>query len=192
MAISSVGGGDDVGERIRWRDLSERIGIPFTPGIHGGSFVEPDGSWSSEYFAPDEGYLPTDHVQRLAELLATDQPHYFWYEVYTPHGLDGEGEEVLYRGTLLDLPGTMVEHDREPPTYWWPEDRSWCVCVDWDLSFTVVGGSRDLVDSLHADDVLETIEIGKYDEYMSQSPKAVSESKLQSILSRRSRRGKRE
>lgn len=29
---------------------------------------------------------------------------------------------------------------RFTPEYWWPTDCSWCLCSDYDLMFTVVGG----------------------------------------------------
>ena len=183
--ISSIGGGDHVGERVRWSALAAELGIPVTPGIHGGSFVDADGSWPSAYFGPDEGYLPDDHVQRLADLLATNQPHYFWYEVYTPHGLDGEGDEVLYRGALSALPAILREHHREPPTYWWPEDRSWCLCVDWDQTFTLLAGPTDLVGAVAADDLLETVLIGPHDEYMGQDPTVSPRQRSRSIFPRR-------
>ena len=185
--ISSIGGGDDLGERVRWSELAAELDIPVTPGIHGGSFVDADGSWPSTYFGPDEGYLPDDHVQRLADLLGSNQPHYFWYDEYTPHGLDGEDDEVLYRGALSELPGTLREHDREPPTYWWPEDRSWCLCVDWDQTFSLLAGPRDLIEAVCADTLLETVPIGPHDEYMGQKPKVAPTRRRRSIFSRRRR-----
>ena len=45
------------------------------------------------------------------------------------------------------------------PEYWWPPNRAWCVCSDYDLMFTVVGGSRHLISALLKSDVLECLEV---------------------------------
>ena len=46
---------------------------------------------------------------------------------------------------------------RGSPTYWWPESRAWCICTDWDLTSTLVGGPHELVELLASDSDLECI-----------------------------------
>ena len=43
------------------------------------------------------------------------------------------------------------------PSNIWPDDRSWFVYTDWDLSGTRVSGSEELVASIVADQRLESI-----------------------------------
>jgi hypothetical protein len=45
------------------------------------------------------------------------------------------------------------------PAIFWPEDRAWVAANDVDDAWTLVGGSRALVDSLVADPALEAIEL---------------------------------
>lgn len=44
-----------------------------------------------------------------------------------------------------------------PPSFWWPEDRSWFVTTDIDSASTYVGGSEALIRVLLSDDVLEVV-----------------------------------
>lgn len=48
---------------------------------------------------------------------------------------------------------------REPPSLWWPADRSWCVATDVDLMTTYVGATTATVDALLADDELEVLQV---------------------------------
>jgi len=34
------------------------------------------------------------------------------------------------------------------PSYWWPDDRAWCVCTDTDLSCAYIAGSADYIREL--------------------------------------------
>ena len=43
------------------------------------------------------------------------------------------------------------------PEIIWPDDRAWCVASEIDLDSTYVGGSRDLIDGLLADDQFEAL-----------------------------------
>jgi len=45
------------------------------------------------------------------------------------------------------------------PTHWFPEDRSWLVCSDYDLTFTLVGGSARLAQELLDHPVLECVSV---------------------------------
>jgi hypothetical protein len=48
---------------------------------------------------------------------------------------------------------------REPPSLWWPGDRTWCVGTDIDLMTTYVGASNEAVKALLADDQLEVLPV---------------------------------
>jgi hypothetical protein len=45
------------------------------------------------------------------------------------------------------------------PEYWWPTEKNWCICSEYDLSFTVVAGPGNLIARLLASQVLECIEV---------------------------------
>jgi hypothetical protein len=72
----------------------------------------------------------------------------------------GTNKPLLYLGPLEQLQRFLKETDRQfTPEYWWPEDRSWCVCSDYDLPFTIVGGSNQLIDSILTNPDLESIRV---------------------------------
>jgi len=66
----------------------------------------------------------------------------------------------LFRGTLEEIDEFPTgKRYRFGPEYWWPLDRSWCVCTDYDLTITVVGGSSQLVAALLSHSILECLEV---------------------------------
>ena len=73
----------------------------------------------------------------------------------------GPHEHLVFRGTLADASSdAWNEAFNHPPTFWWPEDRRWCVGFDIDFDTTFVGGSAELVRALVDSDELEALEIG--------------------------------
>jgi hypothetical protein len=63
---------------------------------------------------------------------------------------------LLCHGTLTsatDLPYG------QSPTFWWPDDRSWCVRTDVDAFTTYIGASRQCIDALIELAELEAIEV---------------------------------
>lgn len=63
---------------------------------------------------------------------------------------------LLYSGR----PGAALAwlpSQRQTPNLWWPDDHSWCVATEIDLSETYVGGPRALIDRILADDRLEAM-----------------------------------
>ncbi len=59
----------------------------------------------------------------------------------------------LLSGHLSDVASLRFPHDPETwhgPDLWWPEDRQWFVGTDVDFWTTFVGGTRTLIEELHA------------------------------------------
>ncbi|OLZ15182.1 hypothetical protein [Sulfobacillus thermosulfidooxidans] len=56
-----------------------------------------------------------------------------------------------------------MPHYRQTPHYWWPKDHAWCVAGDVDLSWTIIGGSRDLIEHLINAEDLEVLSISQDD-----------------------------
>lgn len=50
------------------------------------------------------------------------------------------------------------------PALIWPDDHAWCVATEIDFDSTLVGGSRELVDAILADDTFEAFEVGSDDD----------------------------
>ena len=43
------------------------------------------------------------------------------------------------------------------PNLWWPDDRAWCVASEIDFPYTYVGGSKQLIEEILADPLLEAL-----------------------------------
>jgi hypothetical protein len=61
---------------------------------------------------------------------------------------------LLYQGPLDDAMA-CIETEHQSPNLWWPQDRSWCVATGIDLTWTYVGGSKELAAELRSDPRLE-------------------------------------
>jgi hypothetical protein len=59
---------------------------------------------------------------------------------------------------------TLTTEHRHTPNLWWPEDRAWCVASEIDLSWSYVGGSRELIDELLSCAELEVVHSSDRDE----------------------------
>ncbi len=149
------------GERRWWRELAEEHGLDFCPELSEWSFLPRfSGGWPRHLVGPDEGTLPADQCLRLAaHLLRSDSTSnvYFYYDLAAT--TDWEAEQ-LWLGPLAEL-NTLLGSDEVwcSPSIWLPADRSWCVATDYDLTFTLVGGSEGLVTAIEEDEELETLPV---------------------------------
>jgi hypothetical protein len=152
--------------RLRWSELGRRLNVdPFGKYLDHGSF--PYQSWPINTAPPTEGSLDRQQYSRLLEHLddATpggDSTCFAFYGLLAAYALlegdDPVGTGTLYRGLIRDL--DLFSDDADfggSPTNIWPEDGSWLVYTDWDLSATKVCGSPSLIDGLIQDSELETV-----------------------------------
>ncbi|MGA7420328.1 MAG: hypothetical protein WB765_02520 [Acidimicrobiales bacterium] len=63
---------------------------------------------------------------------------------------------LLYSGPI-EAALAFVDSEGQSPNLFWPEDRSWCVASEVDLSSTYVGGSNQLSTALLREDRIEAI-----------------------------------
>lgn len=59
----------------------------------------------------------------------------------------------------LSAVSEFFEFFRQPPSLWWPDDRTWCVATDIDLMTTYVGGNSDTIQALLADEQIEALPV---------------------------------
>jgi hypothetical protein len=148
--------GSFIGSRVYWRQLAERWGKVYHPGITDRGMVPPFTSWPRYLVGPEEGNLDVDQLRILAKALAPltgDQACFFWWMMVFR-------EEPMYRGHLVELPDApAAQLDLRSPNYVWPLDRTWCICTDYDLCFTVIGGTDEVTSALMAETELEVLEI---------------------------------
>ena len=143
-------------EYVTWKEIAAWSGRVYHPAMQFEAVATPmqDRSisprpWNGQ--VPD--YLPKHQVKALAHLLSffTETPDKMWYLVWEGHGdlprssrprvQRSHRHYFLFSGYLDDVSDRSIpEYHREPPEYWFPEDKSWCVATDIDLYWTYVGG----------------------------------------------------
>jgi hypothetical protein len=154
-------------ERVRWSELANRYGLKFHAEINEESFTRSfrGRSWPRYILGPDEGTLDRETCDALVSALSSQggtPSCYFYYSGLSIAYDSPDGYAPrLYKGSLTNV-RCFLELDQEcaSPEYWWPEDRQWCIHTDWDLSFTVVGGSQAMVDTIASNPLLETLPVG--------------------------------
>ena len=138
--------------RITWKELAKKFGVPYHRQINPHAFGRTlEGGWPRYIVSASEGELDAPYLARLGQVLSRHTSSTCWYFEYFQVATEFILTDELYVGELSDLASANEHaHCRSGPTYWWPEDRAWCVCTDYDLSFTVVGSTavaqKDLED----------------------------------------------
>jgi hypothetical protein len=151
-----------VGTRVRWKALAELLGVPFAPEINIAWYrekLEDRWCWPHLLSGPSDATLGDDCLDELISVLArfTGDQAFFrfsrWQFVL-------EGSPRLFQGAVPEL-STFLQagNYRFAPEYWWPTSRAWCVCSEYDLQFTVIGGPKGLISILLENPVLECIEV---------------------------------
>jgi hypothetical protein len=100
------------------------------------------------------GELAEEQLDALLPVLTrhTSSAH-GWFLLWDGFGdLDRKafGSQPTVRHPMRDfylLSGTHASYRNLPqdPNYWWPDDRSWCVCTDTDFSWAYIAGSADCI-----------------------------------------------
>ena len=150
------------GSRIRWREVAEVLGVPFAPEISQEWYRErlAEGCWPRFFCGPDEGLLGAEECTELVSVLQpfADSSGCFFRFAEMP--FIGTDKPLLFHGALDQL-GEFIKSGayQFSPEYWWPPSRNWCVCSDYDLMFTVVGGPRKLISALLTSNVLECLAV---------------------------------
>lgn len=147
--------------RIRWRDLAARYGLLFGPEFNDHSYRAAFAkSWPRYLYGPAEGFLELDQYSPLTSVLSRHTEPQFIYLKMSDMWKVGEEVDRIFRGDINEVVEFLRSHSPfQSPEYLWPEDRSWCVNSDYDLNFTLIAGTTDLILALSHDEILETIPV---------------------------------
>lgn len=173
------------GEPVAWREVARRTGAAVHPQMQWEAIVRPRGfapegeaSGPGQLFdrAPVTGRCPravrvplVDRFERPADpsspchlLVWTGFGGVEGSSVDAPR-IAGPGREYMVLRASLDQVGRGLFDIASPtleigPSFWWPDDRSWCVATEVDFRWTYVGGPRLLIDAILADDRIEALE----------------------------------
>lgn len=149
--------------RVRWKELAELLGVPFEREIchewFRASLRDPT-CWPRFLYGPDEGNLDYEELSTLLSLfrLFTGEQECFLRFAAIP--FMGTDRPILFGGALDEVVGFLKENKYQfSPEYLWPSDRKWCLCSDYDLMFTVVGGPQKLISSVLGSTALEALQV---------------------------------
>ncbi|MCP3973627.1 MAG: hypothetical protein GY720_03960 [bacterium] len=149
-------------DRLPWRTLAERWRVALDLG-----HVDPlasfsdhlrDGSWPVSIHPPTEGSLDWDSLEHLVAVVRrhTSSPKLYRMSTWQIW-LDDPFPNAIWHGTPDELLSAYEEYGSG--ANWWPEDHSWLVYTDYDLTTTIVQGSDGLISELTNDPYLETVEL---------------------------------
>jgi len=148
------------GPRIKWREVAEVLNVPFAPEICHEWYRQKldEGCWPRLLYGPADGLLSPEECKELVSVLQpfSDDGECLFRFAEMP--FIGTDKTLLYQGALDEIESFLKSGGYQfTPEYWWPPSQSWCVCSNYDLMFTVVGGSRKLISALLSSDVLECL-----------------------------------
>lgn len=151
------------GPRIRWKTLAQLMGVPFAPEICHEWYrtrMEEPGCWPRFLYGPSEGDLNATELAEMLSVLRSftgSQDCFFRFSEIVFIATD---KPILFRGVLDELPAFLNDRRYQfTPEYWWPADHGWCLCSDYDLTFTIVGGSKELIATVLKNGNLETLQV---------------------------------
>jgi hypothetical protein len=151
------------GPRIRWRELANLFGVPFEAEICHEWFrasMEEPGCWPRFLGGPDDGTLNVEELPTLLSILRPFAANQTCFFRFSEIGFIATDKPIQFCGALDELSTFLATGQYQfTPEYCWPADHSWCVCTDYDLTFTIVAGSKELVSSVLNDATLEAIQI---------------------------------
>lgn len=158
-------------KRVLWKELAQLQGTQYTPQISKRDLW--NSSWPIRYVgSASEGELPPEIASRLSKLLSVNGKNNEYFFSY----VDGDDwkkpysrlYKAAFSGQLRRI--KMSEMFPGSVAYWWGANHDWCLCMDYDLDFAFFGGSKELVELLIIDNVLECIGIeinARYNTYWS-------------------------
>ena len=150
------------GTRVLWKEVAELLGIPFKPEINHqwfGQRLRPNPEcWPRFIYGPAEGGLQDEECSELVRVLTPFTPSLECFVRFSEIPFLATDAPLLFQGHLDEV-AQLAKPYHFTPEYWWPANQSWCLCSDYDLDFTVIGGQAQLVDALLRNEVLESIEV---------------------------------
>jgi hypothetical protein len=152
--------------RLTWRENAERFGTTLQRlyeehGPPSGGWFTYSPFWPDELLPPEEGSLDREQFLCLLSHLAA----------VSSAGWEAQCATLYSTAMVVDDPLVQVGNLRDvlhsfddpnvlgTPSNFWPDDHSWFVYTDWDLSGTRVSGSKDLVARLRSSSELETVSL---------------------------------
>jgi hypothetical protein len=157
------------GERLTLKDLAEKYNIHYTKEILCSTIFHLLGGYPRYLILPDEGNMDKETLQELISVLypyTKGKNCFFQYDLLKNINsfYEANSNEHLYYGKLenvFELYKMGDPLELGSPSYWWAEDRSWCLHTNYDFDFSIIGGSKELITTLLTSNKLECIEVDR-------------------------------
>jgi hypothetical protein len=109
---------------------------------------------------PSEGFLNAEELSEVVSVLGHFTHRQDCFFRFSEIAFIGTERQILFRGALDELSQFLADGRYQlTPEYYWPSDHSWCLCSDYDLDFTFVGGPKDLISTLLNNANLEVLAV---------------------------------
>jgi len=173
---SFVEGKRDKGEgpRIRWKELAELLGVPFEREICTEWFrasLKDPACWPRLLYGPNEGSLEYEELSEVLSLLRPFTGKQECFLRFAEIPFIGEGKPILFVGALDEIVSFLKDNEYQlSPEYLWSSGKNWCLCSDYDLNFTVVGGPQELISSVSGSSTLEVMQVNQLTRIDSYAP----------------------
>lgn len=149
----------DADRRVTWKEVASLLGVPYGPSIVLPWFLNrvENGCWVNNFIGPAEGVLnPPEAEQLISGLRAFTPDRKVFFRLPELPFVHKPDQHLTYMG---DLECCAVDKVYPWPEYQWPKGREWCVCSNFDMPFTVIGGSSELIETLLGNQAIECVEI---------------------------------
>jgi hypothetical protein len=147
--------------RVWWSEAASILGVQYTGGLdlHWLRAQHEPGCWTRHIIGPGDGGLEPDEYDEIAGFLDGEEGsrECFFRLPEMPFILTDQ--TLLFQGAVDEVTSIPAEGPYRFPEYWWSTTHQWCVCSDYDLFFTIVGGHRRLISKILNSSLLESIEI---------------------------------
>lgn len=153
---------------VTWKSIAEKYDLLFHNEISRQTFVDKFEKigWQKNLNFPSEGYLPRRHLVKLLELLneLSSSNEVYIYQVM-PHTIWKDNKDCDL--VKCEFNEVLEYFNEDFKGYLYSADKSWMVYTDTDLTFTIVGGQKNLIDVLVSSELeaLECLQTTRVDNY---------------------------
>lgn len=146
-------------KRVTWKELSERFGVEYNSNIKDGSFSQVFKSSAPIYlYGGNEGTMDKEDIDKLLPIItkhSNSRAYYFFFTFLCTK----DYEDELFKGDLNEIYELSEMHRNYTPTYFWDEKKEWLVWTDYDLEYTIVCGTNELINDILKNEYFEAFKI---------------------------------
>ncbi len=165
QAISEEQIGDSDFQRLSWRQYFETHGKEFDLSTayrtkeEIGKQILLD-KWPKYLWFPAEGECESEELRfilsHVKELYGDTKVYYHYCYLKTTNC----EKDIIFSGNLSGFDELINEQDiYYNPTSIYPENQEWCIVSDYDLPFTYIGGTKELIDRITHNNEFEIFRI---------------------------------